>query len=49
MAVEPSQEQAQSGDFQSHVRDYSAFLTMFKWGAILSFVTAIVVMMLISN
>lgn len=48
MAVEPADEHSRSSDMQSHVRDYSVFLTMLKWGAIISFVTAILVMMIIS-
>lgn len=32
-----------------HVRDYTRFIKMFKWGAILSFITGMVVMVIISN
>lgn len=32
-----------------HVRDYTRFIKMFKWGAILSFITAMLVMVIISN
>ena len=39
----PTQEAA------AHVRDYSAFTKMFKWGAIISFITAMLVMVVISN
>ncbi|MDQ3471670.1 MAG: aa3-type cytochrome c oxidase subunit IV [Pseudomonadota bacterium] len=49
MAVEPVNEQSPTGDFQSHSRDYSGFIKLFKWGAIISFVTAMVVMIIISN
>ncbi len=39
----PTQEAA------AHVRDYTAFIKLFKWGAIISFVTAMVIMIIISN
>lgn len=39
----PTQEAA------AHVRDYTRFTKMLKWSAILSFITAIVVMIIISN
>ena len=48
MAVEPASDQVQSDDLQAHVRDYSGFIKLFKYGAIVSFITAMVVMMLIS-
>ena len=35
-------------DMQMHVRDYSGFTKLLKWGAIISFVTAIAVMFIIS-
>jgi hypothetical protein len=35
-------------DVAMHVRDYSRFTKLLKWGAIVSLVTALVVMMLIS-
>jgi hypothetical protein len=49
MAVEPVNEQSPTGDFQHHARDYSGFVKLFKWGAIISFITAMVVMIIISN
>jgi hypothetical protein len=48
MAIEPATEDARPNDFEAHVRDYSGFLKMFKWLAIISFVTAIFVMIIIS-
>ena len=47
MAVEPSTTENHSGDMEAHVRDYSRFTAMFKWGAILSFIIAIIVILLI--
>jgi hypothetical protein len=33
----------------AHVRDYSLFTWMFKWGAVISFIIAMFVMLIISN
>ena len=50
MAAEPASEHHQSGEHMTtHVRDYTAFLKMLKWGAILSFITGMVVVVIISN
>ena len=49
MAVEPATHETASQDMAAHVRDYSGFIKLFKWGAIISFITGIVVMFLISN
>ena len=35
-------------DVAHHVRDYSRFVQLLKWGAIVSLVTALFVMMIIS-
>ena len=48
MANEGASEQSRTEDFDAHVRDYSGFIRMFKWLAIISFVTAIFVMIIIS-
>ena len=32
-----------------HVRDYSRFIKLFKWGAIISAVTALIVVLIIAN
>ncbi|GAA4720495.1 hypothetical protein H9L13_09280 [Sphingomonas lutea] len=32
-----------------HVRDYSWFTAMFKWGAVISFVIAAIVVVIIAN
>lgn len=47
MAVEPANE-TNAGDLQSHVRDYSKFIAMLKWGAIVSFILAVIVVLIIS-
>jgi len=48
MANKGASEQSRPDDFDAHQRDYSGFLRMFKWLAIIAFVTAIFVMMIIS-
>ena len=48
MAKDGATEQSRTSDLDAHVRDYSGFLRMFKWLAIISFVTAIFVMIIIS-
>ena len=35
-------------DVAVHVRDYSRFVRLFKWGAVVSLITALFVIMLIS-
>ena len=35
-------------DIKSHVESYSAFASMMKWGTILSFITAAVVVLIIA-
>jgi hypothetical protein len=49
MAVEPATDQVHNEHLQAHVRDYSGFVRMFKWGAIVSFVLGFIVVILISN
>lgn len=49
MAVEPATDEAPKQDVQAHVRDYSGFTRMLKWGAIISFVIGFIVVILISN
>jgi hypothetical protein len=36
-------------DMQAHVRSYSAFSRMIKWGAILSLIVALLVVLIISH
>jgi hypothetical protein len=38
----------QPGEIGRHARDYSKFLTMLKWGAIIAFIAAFFVVLLIS-
>ena len=46
--AEHATEDARPDDFEAHVRDYSGFIRMFKWLAIISFLTALFVMFIIS-
>ena len=48
MAAEPATTE-HSQQIEAHARDYSGFVRLFKWGAILSFITAMVVIFIISN
>jgi hypothetical protein len=48
MAVEPAGNEATTEDFEAHVRDYSGFIKLFKYGAIISLIIALIVMLLIS-
>ena len=50
MAAEPGHQDSHSSEFTTtHVRDYSAFTKLFKWGAVFCFITAMVVLIVISN
>lgn len=46
---EPLLDNPPTQDVAAHVRDYSGFVKMLKWGAIISFIIAMVVVLLISN
>ena len=48
MANDGATERSRPDDFDAHVRDYSGFTRMFKWLAIVSFLTALFVMFIIS-
>jgi hypothetical protein len=48
MDVEAVTNENQPGEIGRHARDYSRFIAMFKWGAIISFIIAIAVMMIIA-
>ena len=45
---EPILAHPQSHEMAVHVRDYSRFTAMLKWGAILSLFTALLVLLIIS-
>jgi hypothetical protein len=36
-------------DFEHHARDYSRMISMLKWGAIASFIVAILVLIIIAS
>lgn len=48
MAVEPVTDENQPGEIGRHARDYSGFTRLLKWGAGISFVTAILILFIIS-
>jgi hypothetical protein len=49
MAVEPATNETPTGDLEAHVRDYSGFTRMLKISAIISFITAMIVLVVISR
>lgn len=49
MAAESATDGTNNGDMPSHVRDYSKFTAMLKWSAIISFIAAMVVLVIISK
>ena len=49
MAVDHSTSEGHGGNMEAHVRDYSKFLGMLKYGAIFSFILAVIVVVIISN
>ena len=48
MDVEAVTNENQPGEIGRHARDYSRFIKLFKWGAVISFVTAMLVLVIIS-
>ena len=36
-------------DFEHHARDYSRMIAMLKWGAVASFILALIVLIIISS
>ena len=48
MDVDAVTNENQTGEMGRHARDYSRFISLFKWGAIISFITAMVVLMIIA-
>ena len=48
MAVEPAKNEAQSEDFQAHLRNYDGFTKLFTFGAAICLVIALIVILLIS-
>ena len=48
MDVDAVTNESQPGEMGRHARDYSRFIALFKWGAVASFITAMVVLMIIA-
>ena len=46
---EPLLDSPPTQDVAAHVRDYTGFVKLLKWGAIASFITGMIVVFLISN
>ena len=49
MDVDAVTDENQPGEIGRHARDYSRFVALLKWGAVVSFITAIVVLLIIGN
>ena len=49
MAVEHATTDSGNADFEAHVRNYAGFTRLFKWGAIISFVATMLVLVIISK
>ncbi|MBA2770810.1 MAG: hypothetical protein H0U34_02145 [Sphingomonas sp.] len=48
MDVDATTNENQSGEIGRHARDYSRFIALFRWGAIISFITAMLVLVIIA-
>lgn len=48
MDVDAVTNENQPGEIGRHARDYSRFIGLFKWGAVVSFITAMLVLVIIS-
>ena len=46
---EPLLDSPPTQDVANHVRDYTGFVKLLKWGAIISFIIGMIVVFLISN
>ena len=49
MAVEHATTDSRDGDFEAHVRNYAGFTRLFKWGAIVVFVSTMLILFIISK
>lgn len=49
MAVEHATTDSGNADFEAHVRNYAGFIRLFKWGAILAFISAMLIIFIISK
>jgi len=49
MAIHTSEDPAGPVDFKVHARDYAKLISMLKWGAIISFILAMLVMVLLTR
>lgn len=49
MAIHTSDDTAGPVDFKAHARDYEKVIGMLKWGAIIAFIIAMLVMVLLAS
>lgn len=49
MAAEPTSNDTSPVDYKVAVKDYGLMITMLKWGAIVAFLTGILVMIIIAS
>ncbi len=48
MAVDQANKDS-GNDFEAHARNYEGFTRLFKWGAIVSFIAAMIVVLIIAK
>jgi hypothetical protein len=49
MAIHTSEENSGPVDFEHHARDYGRVMAMLKWGAVVAFLLAMLVMILLAS
>lgn len=49
MAIEPTSNDSSPVDFDKHAKDYGLLITMLKWGAIISLILGLLVMIIIKD
>lgn len=49
MAIHTSDEHSGPVDYKAHARDYAKVIGMLKWGAIVAFIIAMLVMIILSR
>lgn len=49
MAIHTSEEPTGPVDFKTHARDYTRVMALLKWGAVVAFIVAMIVLVIISS
>jgi hypothetical protein len=49
MSIHTSDENSGSVDFKVHARDYSRVIVLLKWGAVVAFIIAMLVMVILAS